>query len=258
MRKVEAWLRANILYDLNAPTAPPGGDAVDTLLFDTHHGFCEHFASAETVLLRTLGIPARVVSGLAGGNAGTVPGTRDLLANDLHAWVEVYYPGVGWVSSDPTSGAQLASANDGRNVIEMVVANFKNSLNALVGVPGGRRTLGLAVAALAVLALLLGRRPRRTPAVRPAHDGARRGPVLLAFLTYEQRRRSLRTREQDESPREYVAATGELDALADAVAVLEQECYGRRQPVGAVAVAAAAAFESATPTEPSAQTLSSE
>jgi transglutaminase-like putative cysteine protease len=258
MRKVEAWLRSNILYDLNAPVAPPGGDAVDTLLFDTHRGFCEHFASAETVLLRSVGIPARVVTGLAGGDVGTIPHTREFLANDAHAWVEVYFPGIGWVDSDPTAGAELASANDGRNLAALVVDSFRDSLNALTRVPGGRRTLALVVAALAFLAVLVGRRPRRVGVAVAAPDRRRRGPVLLAFLTYEQRRRALRTRELGESPREFVAAAGELDALEDAVAVLEQECYGRRQPVGAAAAVAAAAFESAAPTVPSPQTLSSE
>jgi transglutaminase-like putative cysteine protease len=251
MRKVESWLRGHILYDLDAPVPAAGKDSVDSMLFETHRGFCEHFASAEAVLLRTLGIPARVVSGLAGGNpSGSVPGTREFLADDAHAWVEVYFPGVGWVNSDPTAGAKLASAADEQNVVASVVASFRQMLNQLASMPGGRRTLGLMVAALVVLALLFGRRPRRAAVVRARRTTGRHGPVLVAFLTFEQRRRAQRERSVAESPREYVAATGELTALGEAVTVLEEECYGRRPPVGAVAVAAAAAFESATPVLP--------
>ena len=55
VRAVEAWLRANVRYQLDAPLPPDQQNAVDFLLFDSHAGFCEHFAAAETILLRSLG-----------------------------------------------------------------------------------------------------------------------------------------------------------------------------------------------------------
>jgi hypothetical protein len=244
MRRVEAWLRTNILYDLNAPVPRRSQDAVDVMLFETKRGFCEHFASAEAVLLRALGVPARVATGLAGGEAGSVPGTREFRGDSAHAWVEVYFPGVGWVDSDPTAGAAEASNAGAGNFVTAFVNQIKTTLQQLTTVPGGRRTLGFVLAGLLVMALLY-RRPQRGIATAPVARTGRHGPVLLAYLTFEQRRRGMRARAPGESAREFVTSTGELNTLGDAVAVLEEECYGRAQPPAPVAVAAAEAFQAA-------------
>ncbi len=102
-RAIEGRLRGGEYdYDLDAPVAPVGVDSVDYFLFDSKQGFCEHFASAEVVLLRSLGFPARLATGYAGGR---VDGNlREITAADGHAWVEVYVAGSGWVRSDPTPG----------------------------------------------------------------------------------------------------------------------------------------------------------
>src|SRR6185503_12286547 len=87
---IERYLRSHEEYSLAAPLPPRGHDAVDYFLFHSHVGFCELFASAEAVMLRTLGIPVRLVSGLAyGAPNGT---TRLYTAANAHAWDEVYYP----------------------------------------------------------------------------------------------------------------------------------------------------------------------
>ena len=105
---IAAYLRENLTYTLDSPVPLPGQDAVDRFLFVDRTGFCEQFASAQVVMLRTLGIPSRLVTGLAYG----VPdgGQRLFRMRDLHAWVELWVPGVGWVSSDPTAGVPLASS----------------------------------------------------------------------------------------------------------------------------------------------------
>ncbi len=108
VRDVESYVRASADYTLDSPVTPAGEDVVDDFLFVSHLGFCEHFASAEAVLLRAGGIPARVVTGYAG-----VPSDqpwRPMRAKDLHAWVEAWLPGYGWVTSDPTAGAALAES----------------------------------------------------------------------------------------------------------------------------------------------------
>ena len=101
---VEQYLRANEKYQLDAPVPPDNVDPVDYFLFESHLGFCEHFASAETVLLRAVGIPARLATGFVGGTI-TDHGTRLFTGTDAHAWVEFWVPGSGWVRSDPTAGA---------------------------------------------------------------------------------------------------------------------------------------------------------
>jgi transglutaminase-like putative cysteine protease len=88
-------------------------DSVDEFLFRSHEGFCEQFASAETVLLRSVGVPSRLVTGYAYGSTDAAdPGRRLFTDADAHAWVEVYYPGLDWSPSDPTAGSTLAPARD--------------------------------------------------------------------------------------------------------------------------------------------------
>ena len=88
-------------YTLNAPLL--GRDSVDDFLFDTHRGFCEHFSSAFTFLMRAAGIPARVVTGYQGGYYNHVGKYMIVRQSDAHAWTEVWLEGRGWVRVDPTS-----------------------------------------------------------------------------------------------------------------------------------------------------------
>jgi protein-glutamine gamma-glutamyltransferase len=101
---VERELARRMTYELDSPVPPPGADAVDDVLFTSHAGFCEQFASAEIVLLRAAGIPARMAVGFSA--AGPPKDDRvSLRRSDAHAWVEVWFPGYGWVNSDPTPAA---------------------------------------------------------------------------------------------------------------------------------------------------------
>lgn len=106
---VEDYLRAHESYDLGSPVPAAGEDAVDDFVFVSHRGFCEQFATAAVVLLRADGIPTRLVTGYAQGDTTSEPGQRLMRGTDAHAWIQVWYPGIGWVDSDPTAGAQLAA-----------------------------------------------------------------------------------------------------------------------------------------------------
>jgi hypothetical protein len=78
---------------------------VDPLLWvlsDYKKGFCMYYASAEVLMLRTLGIPARMAVGFAQGKLDPQNDTYTVLRGDAHAWPEVYFPGVGWVEFEPT------------------------------------------------------------------------------------------------------------------------------------------------------------
>jgi hypothetical protein len=86
---------------------------LDGLLFELQQGFCGHFASATSALLRASGLPARVVSGYQGGSwvqPVSGPGYLDLRQSDAHAWSEVWIEGVGWVAVDPSRWVAAASA----------------------------------------------------------------------------------------------------------------------------------------------------
>jgi transglutaminase-like putative cysteine protease len=78
-------------------------DSVDDFLFNTRRGFCEHFASAFTFMVRAAGIPARVVTGYQGGEFNPMSGWFIVRQADAHAWSEVWLEGRGWVRFDPTA-----------------------------------------------------------------------------------------------------------------------------------------------------------
>jgi transglutaminase-like putative cysteine protease len=86
-------------------TEPPalGSNPVDRFLFDTRRGFCEHYASAFTVLMRVAGIPARVVLGYQGGELNPMGDYMIVRQSDAHAWSEVWLEGRGWLRVDPTA-----------------------------------------------------------------------------------------------------------------------------------------------------------
>ena len=86
--------------------APLGRDAMDDFLFDTHEGFCEHYSSAFTVLMRAAGIPARVVTGYQGGYWNAMGHYLLVRNSDAHAWGEVWLAGRGWVRVDPTAAVR--------------------------------------------------------------------------------------------------------------------------------------------------------
>ncbi len=99
---VQNYLRATYDYDLAVPLAPTDRDVVDVFLFESGRGFCSHFASAMVVLLRAVGVPARVATGYAMGVYDSGRAAYRVTAADSHAWVEVALAGVGWVEFEPT------------------------------------------------------------------------------------------------------------------------------------------------------------
>ncbi|MGZ4110712.1 MAG: transglutaminase TgpA family protein, partial [Actinomycetota bacterium] len=114
---VQDWIRTHTTYNLDVPSDPTGVDAVDHFLFVTREGFCEQIASSMAILLRTLGIPTRLVTGYGPGERNPLTGYFEVRQSDAHAWVEVDYPGVGWVQYDPTFGVPSASPSAGSRLI---------------------------------------------------------------------------------------------------------------------------------------------
>ena len=98
---VENYLRSQFTYTLNL-TGKPGKDPLEHFLFETRAGHCEYFASAMAIMLRTLGIPTREVNGFLPGEYNDLGGDYIVRASDAHSWVEVYFPGTGWMTFDPT------------------------------------------------------------------------------------------------------------------------------------------------------------
>ncbi|MFZ5909896.1 MAG: transglutaminase domain-containing protein [Chloroflexota bacterium] len=99
---VTRYLRSELEYTNPLPAPPPeNADPLEWLLFEDKHAFCNYYATAEVLMLRSLGVPARLAVGFAEGefDAPDLYAIRNL---DAHAWPEVYFPGVGWVEFEPT------------------------------------------------------------------------------------------------------------------------------------------------------------
>lgn len=99
------FLRAEIEYVDQLPVAPPDRDPIEWALFEQKQGFCNYYASAEVLMLRSLGIPARLAVGYAQGEREIVGdhSTYVVRRRDAHAWPEVYFPNIGWVEFEPTA-----------------------------------------------------------------------------------------------------------------------------------------------------------
>jgi transglutaminase-like putative cysteine protease len=104
---IERHLRSNYDYTQSVPnrTFP-----LSSFLFDDVGGYCQQFSGAMALMLRMVGIPARVVSGFAPGRYVAADDLYEVSDTDAHSWVEVYFVGIGWVAFDPTPAAAPAAA----------------------------------------------------------------------------------------------------------------------------------------------------
>lgn len=100
-RALQHFNQQQFRYTLNPPLL--SRHTVDEFLFDTQAGFCEHYASAFTVMMRMAGIPARVVTGYQGGYYNNIGSYVLIRQSDAHAWSEVWINGSGWARIDPTA-----------------------------------------------------------------------------------------------------------------------------------------------------------
>lgn len=97
------WLRTNITYDETAEAPPEDVDPLEHFLFESKQGYCNYYASALAVMLRSQGIPARIAAGYTRGEWLPDLGVRRVYSTNSHTWVEVFFPGFGWIEFEPTS-----------------------------------------------------------------------------------------------------------------------------------------------------------
>ena len=150
---IEFYLRNNFAYTLQLPLVMPH-DPLANFLFERKRGHCEFFASSMAVMMRSLRIPTRVVNGFRTAEFNDITSQYVVRASGAHAWVEVYFPGYGWIDFDPTpAGPSALHSGWGRIALyfdamasfwrEWVV-NYDASHQELVGhgvVSNGRRML---------------------------------------------------------------------------------------------------------------------
>lgn len=101
---IEAYLRSDKFhYSLQVSQAPGGRDPIEDFLFYSNTGYCEYFATAMGDMLRSLGIPTRLVNGYGPGSPDPAAnGVYIVRGEDAHTWVEVYFPTYGWIPFEPT------------------------------------------------------------------------------------------------------------------------------------------------------------
>lgn len=98
---IQNYLRNNFRYTLDPPFIE-SEDPLGSFLFKSKAGYCEYFAAAMAVMLRTLNIPSRLVNGFQTGSYNRIGKDFVVRARDAHSWVEVYFPNYGWITFDPT------------------------------------------------------------------------------------------------------------------------------------------------------------
>lgn len=246
VRSIERYMRENYRYSIDSPVPPSGTDAVDHFLFETDVGFCEQFASATAVMLRTLGIPARVVAGYTPGQRNSFTGYHEVRASDAHSWVEVWFPRLGWYEFDPTFDVPPATV-DLADLIPLarLFRVIAERLDAWIPDGAGRwlrygmlGSLGLTLAIGIWVARNKLRRRRPGRLGRTVVPDA--GPVTLALARFEDAARAAgKPRRDPETAAELLARTTELDAATiRALRTFELERYGPVRPVDIEARAA--------------------
>ena len=232
----------NIKYDYYPPPQPPGSETVDNFLFVDKRGVCEQFATSLAVMLRTLGIPARLVAGYAAGQYNSLSGFYTVRASDAHAWVEAYFPGYGWVPFDPTPGFTpspytapvqewvFSSALQGLPTLPL--GDLAASGAALMGAAGGPLFGLFVVMVLGLAAWLFWLGLRQTQRERPAglaviDDDLNRRRILAAYTAGQ--RRLKRFRRPAETPTEFArrVALPDWDEVTQAA---EQAAYRPQAP----------------------------
>ncbi|MDY6846148.1 MAG: transglutaminase domain-containing protein [Chloroflexota bacterium] len=106
---ITRYLRQNIEYSRTIPNHPNRVDPMEWFLFDIKTGFCNYYATAQVLMLRSLGIPARIGVGYAQGEYDSETESYIVRRLDSHAWPEVYFVGIGWVIFEPTTAQPTLS-----------------------------------------------------------------------------------------------------------------------------------------------------
>ena len=235
--RIQAYLRITYAYTLSVPPPPPNRDVTDYFLFEAPGGFCSYYATAMAVLLRTQGVPARVATGFAAGDYDYRQAAYGVTVGMAHAWVEVYFPGFGWIEFEPTP-SQSPFAYTGSAVTLPGAAPTRPEAKPFSLPPGltlALLVLGLA-AGLGLLALLL-----RFLGRAPGPD-ARADPARQAQVLYFSMRRALGwagvAAPSSATPAEFLALAaprlearqGLSGALAQATDLYQRAAYSPRPP----------------------------
>lgn len=239
VKAIERYLAENYRYLIDSPVPPPGRDAVDHFLFDTDVGFCEQFATATMVMLRSIGVPARVAVGYTPGTKNAFTGYYEVKNSDAHAWVEVYFRNYGWYEFDPTFDVPPATMSLADSLpLAAVIRFLSERLSGIVPDGGFLQTLML-IAGIVTIAvgIWIARRklfPKRDGTIAPSLEPIADGPVARAFRRFEEslaaRRRGRKPSETAAELIQRTAAGRKSPATSTALGAFEKERYGLEPP----------------------------
>jgi transglutaminase-like putative cysteine protease len=232
------YLQKHYRYTLEIGHVPPGRDPVDWFLFDVKLGYCEQFATAEVLMLRSLGIPARLVTGYATGSYDPILNQAVVRERDAHAWVEVWFPGHGWVPFDPTPGVSGLAATRfpnhwaGGGLARLIPHLSVGAPAAALGSLGILALIGPAIAiAVAAVVLLFWLRSRRRRRAGATGSPPLPGESELLRLYERLQARLGRRRAPPETPLEYWRDAGAPEPVLEEVThAVNEGAYAGRWP----------------------------
>lgn len=232
---IQEHLLTSYPYDYFPPPQKPNSDSVDQFLFVDQTGYCEHYVSAMVIMLRSQGVPARLVSGFGSGQYDAINNLFEVRALDAHSWVEVYFPGYGWVPFEPTPG--WTGSPDISNINTWILGGAMSAID-LPAIPFG--AIGSAVATVfsvtltpvLIIGLLVGlwfagrwawqryqdylaTRPPVYTKLQDLDQQPSRGQVLTHYRKVQKQRDALRDPEQ--TTQEHADIYTDFDELADLV-----------------------------------------
>lgn len=216
MEAMRAYLQTHFVYRLDVPEAPAGAEWVDHFLFEQRAGFCEQFATSLAVMGRLAGVPTRLVTGFVPGDYNPFSGFYEVKGKHAHAWVEAWMPKHGWITLDPTPGAdEFSSLNpDAPAVQNPAQSLFAYLFPWLLGRPWAAIALGLAVIGLAGLLW----RFRALSGL-----GERVGAPTMLYRRLRRRTRRLGVPERpSDTPGEWLEAVARVPAAAGALSELTE------------------------------------
>jgi hypothetical protein len=156
---IEAYLRT-FPYSLEVEPPPQGQDVVDYFLFTAQQGYCDYYATSMVVMARAVGLPARIVIGYASGDYDAPTAEYIVRQENAHSWVEVYFPGIGWVEFEPTASQPIITRLDADSASQFSpnlpkgssnLSNLKAQWRVLLSSLGGQ----LLIASLGVMMLFV-------------------------------------------------------------------------------------------------------
>ena len=244
---ITQWLKnsGTYSYTLEPEGLPEDADVVDYFLFETKEGYCTYFASAEAILCRCIGIPARYVEGVSVDYVNAEGSWYPINEEEAHAWTQVYLDGFGWIDVDATPGYDMGTANWEKAEMHKEVEQQQNQQQKLLdeakekeeqeikknkGKQAGRYAAvgagGLAGAALIIFFIT------RVLAAYEYRKGSNRKKAdLLMKKIMHCMKKSKRSREPEETLRMYahrLAENGEAET-AEVILWYETICYSRKE-----------------------------